>query len=109
MILRAVESIESIGGAEDSRWEEKEDREWASVACTAGHPNAERGCPQGTFSVIGARENFSLLSKAHYIRKCEISFQLANSLVYPLSHIDCPLHYRFIPFTLTHHLQYTLC
>ena len=72
MILRAVESIESIGGAEDSRWEEKEDREWASVACTAGHPNAERGCPQGTFSAIGPRENFSILRKCSYIVEGEL-------------------------------------
>jgi len=67
MILRAVESI---GGAEDSRWEDKEDRERASVARTVKHPNADGGaaysgggCPQGTISAIGPRENFSSLQK----------------------------------------------
>ena len=64
MILRAAEGIRA---AEDSRWEEKEDREQASVARTAKHPNAVGGCPQGTFSVIGPREIFSLLQKRRYI------------------------------------------
>ena len=50
MILRAAEGIRA---AEDSRWEEKEDREQASVARTAKHPNAVGGSQFGRWLSTG--------------------------------------------------------
>ena len=59
-ILMTLRAAESIGGVENGRWEENEDREQASAASTAKHPNAVGGCPQGTVSAIGPHEFFSV-------------------------------------------------
>jgi hypothetical protein len=74
----------------------------ASVARTAKHPNAVGGCPQGTFSAIGPRENFSSLQKGRFMREGELYYftrvfyrRLADSLLYPLFHTNSPLLYRY--------------